>query len=515
MSDSSAEFEHPAGGADDSLLEIEAARARAEAEAAALKAKALALEAELERRRAQSHEPAPAPAEHAAPAPTSPTPAAPKQGEPAGRGQGPPRLPSSATARAPTKRAPRPAAARSRPDGRPGARTEAGAAAQPAAPSRPAETSSPAHRPAERPAAEKPASKQPAPDESAPEPKADRDAAGAEPARTRRSMLMFQASGGYLVSMIVNCLAMIVLGIWYLPPETVADRNPLMALAPDEIQEIERLEEELIEIEELQGFDISVEDPGLADLGEMPGIDAPEYSDFSSDLSNLVTDPGAPFGLDGDGWATAGDGRGGAEFYGVRARGRRFVFIVDNSLSMNNGRFESACYELVKTVDRMERDQEFYVFFFSDTAYGLFYPNAARSLVPATQANKQRLQAWLYLVELVLKTNAHSAVEEALRMNPDAIYILTDGAFTDDTARFLMKLEPGRTAIHTVGMEIEGKAEKTLQDIAARHHGSYRHVRTDPRMRMIAAKSPRKRHNKRGPVWGIALPNEPPKRKKK
>ncbi len=43
---------------------------------------------------------------------------------------------------------------------------------------------------------------------------------------------------------------------------------------------------------------------------------------------------GSPFGKDGSGRAASGDGDGGATFFGVRARGNRFAFVVDGSISM-------------------------------------------------------------------------------------------------------------------------------------------------------------------------------------
>ena len=53
------------------------------------------------------------------------------------------------------------------------------------------------------------------------------------------------------------------------------------------------------------------------------------------------------------------------------------MFVVDNSNSMIRGRFETALLELIRTVDNMTPKQQFYVIFFSDTAYRVFHPNPA------------------------------------------------------------------------------------------------------------------------------------------
>lgn len=52
-----------------------------------------------------------------------------------------------------------------------------------------------------------------------------------------------------------------------------------------------------------------------------------------------------------------------ADYFGSKAKGRRFVFVVDNSNSMTRGRFHTALNELVRTVEQMESDQYFHVIF--------------------------------------------------------------------------------------------------------------------------------------------------------
>jgi len=315
-------------------------------------------------------------------------------------------------------------------------------------------------------------------------------------------------SASWLVSALVHMIVLMVLALWLLPPEKSAERHLVTAAVQDSIEELENFDE-LEELEPLEDENLAftIEDPGIAALGELdlgaPGEDM-EMSrlDFSANLDQL----GTPLGvLDGTGRGTRGDGLG-AEFYGVRAQGQRFVFVVDNSLSMNGGRFEGACIELLRSVDKMTPYQQFYVFFFSDTAYPMFHPDPVNHMLPATAENKQRLAQWLYSVQLVLKTNAQGAMEKALDMHPDAIYVLTDGAFTDRTTPYLLKLTPGRTSIHTVGLEVKPEAAEDLKAIAEHHHGTFRLVALDPHIRAVAKQKSRPTNRTRGAVWGIALP---------
>ena len=91
------------------------------------------------------------------------------------------------------------------------------------------------------------------------------------------------------------------------------------------------------------------------------------------------------------------------------------MFVVDNSNSMTRGRFETALLELMRTVEGMNPQQQFYVIFFSDTAYRMFHPAPAPSLVPATERNKERLKSWLSTVQMCLHTQGREALDDCPR----------------------------------------------------------------------------------------------------
>ena len=193
-------------------------------------------------------------------------------------------------------------------------------------------------------------------------------------------------------------------------------------------------------------------------------------------------------------------------FFGTKAKGKKFVFVVDNSNSMTGGRFETAVEELVRTVNGLSYDQKFYVMFFSDTAYDMYHPQATKTLVPATDRNKQRLDAWLYTVELCLKTSGKKALQKAIGMKPDAIFVLGDGAFTDNTTQLMRTPSNTKIPIHCVGMEVKRKGEQQLKLLAKSTKGTYRLVRVSASARKAAARKKLPRNKTRGPVWGITLP---------
>lgn len=165
----------------------------------------------------------------------------------------------------------------------------------------------------------------------------------------------------------------------------------------------------------------------------------------------------------------------GANFYGSAAKGQRFVFVVDNSLSMRNGKFETATGELLDAIRDLTEKQQFYVIFFSDTLHPMFEPDAPEDYLPASDANVARLEAHIAKTRLQRGTKAQTAMERAFELKPDAIYLLTDGAFTDKTLPFLLNREQRGVPIHTVGYQAE-RGANNLKRISAAYGGTYTYV---------------------------------------
>jgi hypothetical protein len=220
-------------------------------------------------------------------------------------------------------------------------------------------------------------------------------------------------------------------------------------------------------------------------------------------MDNFGEDIGLLFGENGQGMADVGAGYGGAEFFGVKAGGRKFVFIVDSSKSMGGGKFEAACYELAQAVRRLDEDQLFYVIFFDWDANRLrlgkwdprtrtWTPNEEPEdrAVLATEENKAQVEAWMQTVELELKTLVLESFQYAMGMYPDAIYVLTDGRFGDTkkVEKYLAENnyildEQGekkpKVVIHTVGF-YNREGEPVLKKMAKDFGGTYRFV-PDPK----------------------------------
>ena len=198
-----------------------------------------------------------------------------------------------------------------------------------------------------------------------------------------------------------------------------------------------------------------------------------------------------------------------ASFFGAKQLASSFVFVIDNSNSMTRGRFETALNELAKTVMALKPQQSYYIIFYSDTAYGLFHPQTARTLIPATPRNKQLTLQWLTTVQLCLRTDFAEALQMAYALDPDVIFVLGDGGFTDGPRVQQVFASLGEKAkqikIHTLGMELDQRGISNFKALSDPTGGTYRDVGIHPLGAQMAQTNPRPRNNTRGPIWGIKL----------
>lgn len=177
----------------------------------------------------------------------------------------------------------------------------------------------------------------------------------------------------------------------------------------------------------------------------------------------------------------------GAEFFGLKATGKRFIFIVDASMSMRGEKFEAAKRELRASIEKLTKDQSFNVAFFNTGAFWMFRDEAgAAQLVQATDENIRTLSHLLDSVQLGYNTEPGEAVTAAVRIAPDAVYLLSDGKFTDHgfTHRWLKgnnivdpraREKRPKVTIHTLAFHNHDGAE-SLKSIAAANGGTYRFV---------------------------------------
>lgn len=204
---------------------------------------------------------------------------------------------------------------------------------------------------------------------------------------------------------------------------------------------------------------------------------------------------GSPVGSGTQGSSTDSEGASGS-FFGISAQGHEFVYVLDRSSSMRGSRYRRAAAELIRSVNQLSKEQSFYVLLFSNKTVRLFGDQGKPGCVPATDANKERLRKWLERTAPDGNTDPREALYLALSLKPSAIFMLSDGEFTEDKPvwmggipaasspsmvenirrRFTGKLAP----IHTVAYE-DPKSKVNLERLSALTEGSFRFVKYRPR----------------------------------
>jgi hypothetical protein len=169
----------------------------------------------------------------------------------------------------------------------------------------------------------------------------------------------------------------------------------------------------------------------------------------------------------------------GAEFFGLggSARGtRRVVYVVDRSGSMIDS-FTFVQAELKRSVSALRRSQKFHVIFFNA---GPPLENPPGRLVSAFKAHKQQLFEFTDSVIPRGDTKPERALERALSMEPDLVYLLSDGI--DFRPSLLEALDTWnknrRTRIFTIAY-LDQTGSEMLERIAREHNGEFKFVSED------------------------------------
>ena len=183
----------------------------------------------------------------------------------------------------------------------------------------------------------------------------------------------------------------------------------------------------------------------------------------------------------------------GSRFFGAKAKGRKFVYIVDRSRSMarqTSVRIEgegTALYrgtylqiakrELLRSIRALEPGARFHVIFFSDFNQTMQIPG--ERLEWATEEIRTRCGDWMKTIDYGTGTEPLDALKRALKLKPDAIFLLCDGKFDPSVVRDIAKFNRGSgIPIHTLAF-VDRSGEKVLQDLSDQNGGRYRYVPPD------------------------------------
>lgn len=162
-------------------------------------------------------------------------------------------------------------------------------------------------------------------------------------------------------------------------------------------------------------------------------------------------------------------------FFGMPVRGRRIVFVYDVSGSMRK-KLPIANKQLLDSIRGLPPSSEFEVVFFNEHVYPW-----RRRFSHADPITKALLVRHLEQLEIKSYTNLFDAIETALRLKPDEMFVISDGQpnrgrkqLPRDIRSELKKLNPrAKVRIHTVSVvrRMDGGEHVTLLRAIAEDHG--------------------------------------------
>lgn len=181
-------------------------------------------------------------------------------------------------------------------------------------------------------------------------------------------------------------------------------------------------------------------------------------------------------GLGSGGPGSGGAGGGSTSFFGVEARGTRFLYIVDVSGSMGvGGKIEALRSQLMNSVEGLSENAQFFVVPFSGWASPL---GDKKDWTSANDSGKRFARRFVPGLRPLDNTNPLPAFDIAfsIRPRPDAIYFMTDGQFDPNVADMIQELNRGlKIPIHCICF-MGREAEALMQRIAKESDGSYKYV---------------------------------------
>lgn len=288
-------------------------------------------------------------------------------------------------------------------------------------------------------------------------------------------------ANSFLVSAIVHLVALVLLALLMMTNDKGWSGLNLMAQMADgpdaSLGGVDSLDDSLgsfqVETEDAAAAagPITLFDDSSAMIASTSAVESPLDALNTGGLEGTSIGDGAGASLAGG----SGDGSGGAEFFGIGGKGGTFVYVVDLSGSMNEeGKWERARAELLRSIEHLTENQKYYIIFYNDG----WYPMAADTPIESSAKNIDRTRRWVNRLWPGGGTYPLEALLHALKLDPDAVYFLSDGRFDPMVIEMLRMQNPsstGQIPIHTIAF-VNQETIGIMKQIAQQSGGKFRFV---------------------------------------
>ena len=271
-------------------------------------------------------------------------------------------------------------------------------------------------------------------------------------------------------------------GIFVKATEDNSENNPetdqQTAAESDETQETIPTEAELAEstpkITELPA-ELALPD------SELPGVIGPGGAAMS--LPRTAASNDTLTGLKGapPPGAALSAAQGTTSFFDIRAKGTRFVYIVDHSGSMGfYGQLRVAKAELMASLQSLDSTQQFQIIFYNSGMREMTLRGQPASLWWGTDINRTLAYQFIRGVTADGGTAHMPAIRKALSYRPEHIFLLTDAdqpMLSKPNLEEIKRINKGRTQIHSIEFGEGGflGIENHLGRLSRQNGGTYRY----------------------------------------
>lgn len=225
--------------------------------------------------------------------------------------------------------------------------------------------------------------------------------------------------------------------------------------------------------------------PALARPLDIDGLLA-EVTDTPMENSGVGTGTALEAGSgEGTGPLRRGEGTGPeatAMFFGVSGSGRRFVYVIDRSDSMNGAPLSAAKRETIRSLGSLGPDHSFQIIVYNNRSQYANPEGQAFWMLPASDAMKRWATQYIRAVPAHGGTEHYDALKLALKLEPDVIFFLSDAHLPRLRQTRLNEIrvlcERVGTTIHAVefGTEFTPPKDSFLIELAAGNGGEYRYL---------------------------------------
>jgi hypothetical protein len=163
---------------------------------------------------------------------------------------------------------------------------------------------------------------------------------------------------------------------------------------------------------------------------------------------------------------------------------KSIAFVCDGS-RWQKDKIDDLADQLNATVQTLSSEQHVAIIFFADDA--VYGPSDGRPM-PATEANKKEVKAWLRRVKLGREPTPLPGIVRGFEAKPDTLVFITDGEFRnfDDVTKRVATLNKDKAVkVDTIGFfatskdDDSGSFAKFMKQLAAENGGEFHAVYAD------------------------------------